>query len=292
MRPALIVRAPTALQLVLEQVRQERLDARPRRRKSKVPSNAARRGKAVHPPVAIEHFLAGGSGRLAKAASMAALRVLLPRIADFAAPPPEERLDAKHHRRPRGLRRLMREAREAAAKQFEASASESLADMAGRRTLAYSDREMKRLGIPAKEDPTLKPLVSGWARDHAQKIKGMQDEQLDKVEDLLTFGANRRHESLAEDIREQLEDVSESRARSIARDSVLTLNGKITHHRHKKAGINSYIWTTAGDDKVREEHALLDGQEFSWDDPPEPGHPGEDYNCRCVAYPVIPELED
>lgn len=45
----------------------------------------------------------------------------------------------------------------------------------------------------------------------------------------------------------------------------------------------SYIWRTTGDNKVRSSHAERDGKVFSWDLPPEGGHPGEDYNCRCRA---------
>jgi hypothetical protein len=45
----------------------------------------------------------------------------------------------------------------------------------------------------------------------------------------------------------------------------------------------SYIWRTAGDSKVRSSHARRNGRTFSWDNPPEGGHPGEAYNCRCTA---------
>ena len=41
---------------------------------------------------------------------------------------------------------------------------------------------------------------------------------------------------------------------------------------------NYYIWRCQSDDKVRETHCELDGKVFSWDNPPEVGHPGEDYN--------------
>lgn len=46
---------------------------------------------------------------------------------------------------------------------------------------------------------------------------------------------------------------------------------------------DSYIWRTTGDGKVRSLHAERDGKTFSWDHPPEGGHPGEAYNCRCRA---------
>jgi SPP1 gp7 family putative phage head morphogenesis protein len=86
-------------------------------------------------------------------------------------------------------------------------------------------------------------------------------------------------------------DVSESRAELIARDQTLKLNGAITEIRQTNAGVDSYIWSTSLDERVREEHVALEGQTFSWDSPPEVGHPGEDYQCRCVALPVISELE-
>lgn len=47
-----------------------------------------------------------------------------------------------------------------------------------------------------------------------------------------------------------------------------------------------YIWRTQGDGKVRESHAARDGEVFSWDSPPDGGHPGEAPNCRCWAEDV------
>lgn len=84
--------------------------------------------------------------------------------------------------------------------------------------------------------------------------------------------------------------VSESRAELIARDQTLKMNGEITKTRQENAGIDSYVWTTASDERVRDEHAALDGETFSWSSPPSVGHPGADYQCRCVAIPVIPDL--
>ncbi|MGH1455831.1 MAG: phage minor head protein [Alphaproteobacteria bacterium] len=53
---------------------------------------------------------------------------------------------------------------------------------------------------------------------------------------------------------------------------------------NKQSG--QYIWRTVGDDKVRDAHKGYDGQVFSWNNPPEGGNPGEDYNCRCWADPI------
>ena len=48
-----------------------------------------------------------------------------------------------------------------------------------------------------------------------------------------------------------------------------------------------YTWRTVGDGKVRDAHAALAGQVFSWSSPPPSGHPGTDHNCRCWAEPYF-----
>lgn len=48
---------------------------------------------------------------------------------------------------------------------------------------------------------------------------------------------------------------------------------------------NHYTWRTAGDHKVRNAHAALNGRVFCWANPPEHGHPGSEPNCRCWPEP-------
>ncbi len=100
-----------------------------------------------------------------------------------------------------------------------------------------------------------------------------------------------RHEELSAKL-EAAFGVSQARADLIARDQTLKLAGDLTHIRQTQAGITSYVWTTSGDERVREEHAVLDGETFEWRSPPEVGHPGQDFNCRCTAYPIVPGFEE
>jgi SPP1 gp7 family putative phage head morphogenesis protein len=100
-----------------------------------------------------------------------------------------------------------------------------------------------------------------------------------------------RVEDLKRLLRERAE-VSESRAELIARDQTLKLNGQITATRQMRAGVERYVWSTSQDERVRDSHAELEGQTFSWTEPPEVGHPGQDFQCRCVALPVVEEFED
>jgi SPP1 gp7 family putative phage head morphogenesis protein len=106
------------------------------------------------------------------------------------------------------------------------------------------------------------------------------------MEDPSTFG--KRVEDIRDDLIER-GNVSESRAELIARDQTLKLNGAITQARQEDAGVEEYEWSTSGDERVRETHQANEGKRFRWDSPPETGHPGEDYQCRCVAIAVLPE---
>jgi|GEM_PF-1110486 len=88
------------------------------------------------------------------------------------------------------------------------------------------------------------------------------------------------------------------RAKFIARDQIETFNGNLNKFRQQQLGVTKYKWSTAMDERVRgnpdgrypharPSHWAREGETFSWDDPPEGGHPGEDYNCRCVAIAVL-----
>lgn len=108
------------------------------------------------------------------------------------------------------------------------------------------------------------------------------------VQDPSTFGL--RVEEIKAKLQERA-DVSESRAELIARDQTLKLNGALTEIRQTAAGVEEYVWSTSLDERVRVSHAALEGQRFSWSSPPDVGHPGQDFQCRCVALPVVEELE-
>ena len=51
--------------------------------------------------------------------------------------------------------------------------------------------------------------------------------------------------------------------------------------------VERYTWRSRDDSRVRAAHAEYDDRVFSWSDPPEGGHPGQGWNCRCTAEPII-----
>lgn len=136
-----------------------------------------------------------------------------------------------------------------------------------------------QVAIDQAQDRNIR-LVEDAARAYAQDVRDI-------------FEAPENLGRRVEDLRDELlarGNVSLSRADLIARDQTLKLNGQINEIRQRNAGVEKYVWSTSRDERVRETHQDLEGQTFAWTDPPEPGHPGQDYQCRCTAVPVIEEL--
>ncbi len=117
-------------------------------------------------------------------------------------------------------------------------------------------------------------------------ITQVQAEQIGQiVQDNLISGASLAN--TAQQIAERT-GVAESRAIFLARDQTSKLNAQMSAMRMGRAGISKYEWSTSRDERVRATHAAHEGEIFRFDEPPaDTGNPGEDFNCRCVAIPVI-----
>ena len=102
---------------------------------------------------------------------------------------------------------------------------------------------------------------------------------------------------------QEITDVEESRAEFWGRDQMGNAYAEYTKEMHTSAGIERYVWRTTGDSHVRgtdpkdrTDHQQLNGKVFNWTDgaiavpdafsKPDARHPGEDYQCRCVAEPT------
>jgi len=163
---------------------------------------------------------------------------------------------------------------------YEESLTEKMLKVAG--LLVVFDKMRKKLQkiSPTKIiDKIFGRVNKHVEREHSETIKSV-------------FGSEPRVEKnmsdLTKDIR-QLAGVSETRAALIGADQVGKLNGRLTQYRQMSAGIESYIWRTMGDRRVRPNHAARSGQVFKWSNPPDGGHPGQAVRCRCVAQPLIDE---
>lgn len=89
--------------------------------------------------------------------------------------------------------------------------------------------------------------------------------------------------------------VTVARANLIARTETTRVSTELTKVRSQHVGSEEFIWRTARDIDVRLRHQKLEGRTFRWDNPPVAGEngeralPGQIYNCRCWAEPLIPE---
>lgn len=84
-----------------------------------------------------------------------------------------------------------------------------------------------------------------------------------------------------------------ARAELIARDQTLKFNGQLAKARQVAAGVLKYTWVTSRDERVRATHKALDRRVFHWGEPTPIGYePGQDYQCRCVAVPVLDHLDN
>lgn len=90
-------------------------------------------------------------------------------------------------------------------------------------------------------------------------------------------------------IRERLA-ISDRRAKLIARDQTSKLTSDLNRKRHEEAGVDSYIWRTSKDERVRPRHARLEGTKYQYGEPTgaEEGlPPGQPIQCRCVAQAIV-----
>jgi SPP1 gp7 family putative phage head morphogenesis protein len=112
-------------------------------------------------------------------------------------------------------------------------------------------------------------------------IKSIPTKHFQRLEKMLNAGLSSglRPEAMAKQI-QALTGISKRRAKFIARDQTAKMLSQFNGNRQQELGIKQYIWQTAEDERVRPEHAALNGKLCSWSKPPLHGlNPGEDYNC-------------
>lgn len=108
--------------------------------------------------------------------------------------------------------------------------------------------------------------------------------------------AGNRFESMVDSIQSSYK-VSQAKAKFLARQETNLFTAKLKEERYTAAGVMEYRWTcVAGspDHPVRDDHKALNGKRFFFNDPPVTNtrtgarnNPGEDFNCRCVARPIV-----
>lgn len=168
----------------------------------------------------------------------------------------------------------------------KAALSSSLKELSGAVTLKLPD-------MPE----SLKPVISASIAENVALIKSVGVQFHQRIESkvyasIQTGGAGRA--TILKELR-KVKGLADDRAKLIARDQTSKISAAYNAERAKAVGMRKFQWLHSGGgvDK-RELHLKLNGQIFSYDDPPvidertgERGLPGQLINCRCVAVPVI-----
>lgn len=107
------------------------------------------------------------------------------------------------------------------------------------------------------------------------------------------LGEGRNPVDMARDIVDKVDGIGRARARTIARTEVISAHAEASLNAYTEAGLSGVKvraeWSTAGDDRVCDECADMEGKEFDIEDAHGmiPLHP----NCRCAFIPVVGDPE-
>lgn len=178
------------------------------------------------------------------------------------------------------------------------------------------------VGAAFSEDDTwTQSVIDNWAQTQVTLITKASNDMRDAVARRVRKGVaeGQNNDEVKALIMRDLPGISTRRAAIIARDQTAKLNGGLAQGRMEQAGIETYIWSTSMDERVRglpggkysnavPSHYLMEGLVCRWDDPTKyrnasgewvarPAgapllHPGQDILCRCVALPNWGELDE
>lgn len=154
--------------------------------------------------------------------------------------------------------------------------------------------------LPKLSKESVKRISEEWQENMDLYIKKFAEEQIvDLRKNVLKHTMQGgRYEDLVGSIQSSY-GVTERKAHFLARQETSLMTAKFKETRYQEAGVDEYIWgCVAGSAKhpVRPAHKALQGKTFRWDEPPittEPSepvrrnNPGQDYNCRCFAKPIV-----
>jgi SPP1 gp7 family putative phage head morphogenesis protein len=140
--------------------------------------------------------------------------------------------------------------------------------------------------------------INAFQAETQQWVKKMRDDTLQQWTSN-TLRSMAEGKSLPE-IMKQFDGMVEQRrghAKMVARTQIATFNSLTSKARAQNLGIKKAVWKTSMDERVRACHQVRDGKEYLLSEglysscDGKTLQAGTDYNCRCTAIMVIPEME-
>lgn len=253
------------------------------------------------PPKRMERAYQRDLLRMVNTYRQAVRQVLFPQLPKILAEAyqyrPTEKMDSAGDAAKKA-KELLRLAKSTASQSYSEEEIKSIAKRKGQEIADFNEevfqRNLKRVAGADifLDQPWLAGEITLFTEQNVSLITSIPEAAFSQVESIVNQAIQRglRAEDIEDDIEARF-DVSESRAKLIARDQVNKLNSQLTQLRQTDLGIEKYIWRTSLDERVRDSHAAKEGNVYRWDDPPnDTGHPGEDFQCRCTAEPVLDDL--
>lgn len=160
--------------------------------------------------------------------------------------------------------------------------------------------EAVSVDVVLNDSALLDTVKAEWKAQQSRLVDSIVNTYIEKLQ-IIVSNAVQRGTAMSE-VKEEIKvllNTTDKRAKFIARNEVGNLNGIITMRRQVDCGIGVYQWSSSHDERVRPSHAEMDGKYFYWNSdkvgeingikvyPAPKYHPCMDYNCRCVALPVI-----
>ncbi len=150
---------------------------------------------------------------------------------------------------------------------------------------------------PELTDDQRARIAEEYSKNMQLYIKDFAEKEIEELRKRIQENSFKgiRYESVIKEIQRSY-GVSVNKARFLARQETSLLMTKYKQVRYQAAGVNEYVWRcVAGSPAhpVRPWHKKHDGKVFRWDKPPQTDakgnrkNPGQDYNCRCVARPIV-----
>lgn len=154
--------------------------------------------------------------------------------------------------------------------------------------------------IPPLTAKEKKKIADEWQNNMDLWIKDFTEKEIialrkDIAENVST---GNRHEAIVQTLQRSY-GVTANKAKFLARQETALLMAKFKETRYTSANIKEYKWGCVAGSKnhpVRPSHKILEGKIFKWQDPPittpqgeavRRNNPGQDYNCRCFARPIV-----
>lgn len=162
-------------------------------------------------------------------------------------------------------------------------------------------KSLKNISVlPPLSEDAKKRLAAEWQGNMDLWITDFTEKEIRRLRLDIQAAAEKgqRYGSLVKAIQRSY-GVSADKARFLARQETSLLVTKLKEVRYTEGNVHEYKWRCVVGSPahpVRPAHKALDGKVFRWDTPPittPPGepprrnNPGQDFNCRCAAIPIV-----